>query len=189
MTIRRVAVVAALGGICAIGVHSRVNADARVQSTTTEPLAVARQYCRLAVDGARLTAKGRKQMADLGRAFDTTAPREAIVITTLEATSHTMVNDRQASIRIDSTYVGQLDLTTARLTREVPGLHGLDGFTMSLADGRWRIDSPQPAPYVGVRAAIRYVTELRDRATDASVRKNADRTLAALSQIRNAPGR
>jgi hypothetical protein len=37
-------------------------------------------------------------MAELGKSFDTTPPREAIVIGTLEATGHTMVNDRHLLI-------------------------------------------------------------------------------------------
>ena len=118
MRTHSVVIVAALGSVCAIVVGASGGAAAQVQATTKEPLAVAEKYCRLAVDGAGLTPEGRQQLAELGRAFDTTASREAIVVTTLEATSQAMVSDRQASIRVESTYVGQLDLTTARLAKE-----------------------------------------------------------------------
>jgi hypothetical protein len=37
---------------------------------------------------------------------------------------------------------------------------------------------------VTVATAIRYVTELREKTADGSVRKNADRTLAALKRQR-----
>jgi hypothetical protein len=48
----------------------------------------------------------------------------------------------------------------------------------------WRIEGPVPEPHLTVDAAIRYVNEIRANTKDATIRKNADRTLAALKHIR-----
>ena len=44
----------------------------------------------------------------------------------------------------------------------------------------WKIERPVPPPRVTVDAAIRHVTELRDKTTDDRIRKNAVRALASL---------
>jgi hypothetical protein len=48
----------------------------------------------------------------------------------------------------------------------------------------WRIEGPVPEPVVTVDAAIRYVTVLRGNTADPIIRKNVDRTLAALTHFR-----
>lgn len=62
----------------------------------------------------------------------------------------------------------------SRLTR-VPGPSGVP---------EWRIEGPVPVPRLTVESATRYVTEVRANTKDATVRKNADRTLAILKQFR-----
>jgi len=64
--------------------------------------------------------------------------------------------------------LGQLNSRTAR---EVNG---------SL---EWRISGPLRQPQISIGTAIRYVTEMRDKATHAVVRKNADQTLAKLKAL------
>lgn len=48
---------------------------------------------------------------------------------------------------------------------------------------RWLIDGSDTTEWTTVEAAIRYVTEMRDHATDPLIKKNADRTLAMLNRI------
>lgn len=57
----------------------------------------------------------------------------------------------------------------------IPGLGG------SGATAEWRIAGPVPEPHLTVESAIRCATELRARAKDAAIRKNADRMVAALN--------
>jgi len=48
----------------------------------------------------------------------------------------------------------------------------------------WRIDPFRAGVLLDLRAAIRYVTEMRGKATDPVVRKNADTTLAILNTLK-----
>jgi hypothetical protein len=48
----------------------------------------------------------------------------------------------------------------------------------------WRIEGPVPEPHLTVDAAIRYVTKIRTDTKDATIRKNADETLATLKRFR-----
>ena len=47
----------------------------------------------------------------------------------------------------------------------------------------WLIEGPVPEPHVSINTAIRFLTELRARAKDEAIRKNADNTIAALKRI------
>jgi hypothetical protein len=170
---------------CVSGARASTQGDAPPRLPNNAAVAVAEQYCRLALDGAALTAAGRKQFAELGVSIEAPPPRKVAVVRLLEVTAHRMVNDQQASVRLDSTYVGSLDTASARLEREAPGLHGVDELTVRLKNGRWRIDGASMAPYVGIQAAIKHVSALRDKTTDRRVRANTDRTLAVLK--RNLP--
>jgi hypothetical protein len=48
---------------------------------------------------------------------------------------------------------------------------------------RWRMNSPGETENVGVDAAIRWVTEMRDNSSDPAIRYNAERTLAILKSL------
>jgi hypothetical protein len=50
----------------------------------------------------------------------------------------------------------------------------------------WRIEGQQPQPHVTVDTAIRYVTDLRDKAANPVTKKNATRAIAALSAYKTA---
>jgi hypothetical protein len=49
---------------------------------------------------------------------------------------------------------------------------------------RWRIEEAPAEQWISVNAAIRYVTQMRDAATDPVIKDNAEQTLAALSRYR-----
>ena len=51
-----------------------------------------------------------------------------------------------------------------------------------LGSREWKIESPQGAPWVGLQAAIRYVTESSRKATDPIVTRNASFTLMELKK-------
>jgi hypothetical protein len=47
----------------------------------------------------------------------------------------------------------------------------------------WRIDGTANKIWLTLDAAIRYVTQRRDKTTDAAIKKNADQTLAKLLRL------
>jgi hypothetical protein len=47
----------------------------------------------------------------------------------------------------------------------------------------WQIQEPVGLPWTTVNTAIRYVLEMREKATDPTIRKNADATLARLLKL------
>ncbi|SRR5260370_260466 len=64
--------------------------------------------------------------------------------------------------------------------------YGPDGKTLiqekMTGPEEWRIEGPPGPPWTTVNTAIRYVLEMRDKATDPILKKNADKTLAILLQ-------
>jgi hypothetical protein len=87
---------------------------------------------------------------------------------------------------------GQIDFPQVRFSNgELPpgakiregGLHVIK-VSGPGAPEEWRIEGPVPLPVVTVNAAIRYVIEIRTNTKDAVIKKNADRTLAALRRFR-----
>jgi hypothetical protein len=44
----------------------------------------------------------------------------------------------------------------------------------------WLVQGPPPAPWATVNAAIRYLLEMREKATDPAIKENADQTLTIL---------
>ncbi|MGB6598801.1 MAG: hypothetical protein WBE70_16930, partial [Candidatus Acidiferrum sp.] len=48
---------------------------------------------------------------------------------------------------------------------------------------KWLIDCDRNELWIDKYVAIRYVTEMRDRSTDAAIRRHADETLATLRKI------
>lgn len=58
--------------------------------------------------------------------------------------------------------------------------------TLKAANGpaEWRIDPFQPEPRISIETAIRYLITLRDKTTDAVIKKNAQRSIAALQRLK-----
>jgi hypothetical protein len=117
------------------------------------------------------------------------------------------VNPDTCEVRFSMNVLGQLDSSLKlsnyiRLRIPLPNASSCNGqdlfdFTMLLSElhweigsdgtvkeikgpAAWRIEHPYFLPLLTLEAAIRYVTEKRATATDALVKKNADRTLVIL---------
>jgi hypothetical protein len=67
-------------------------------------------------------------------------------------------------------------------THSEPSPNG--GTTEARGAPEWRIKEPDPFVTLTVATAIRYVTEMRDKTTDPTIKKNADETLAKLKSLR-----
>lgn len=66
-------------------------------------------------------------------------------------------------------------------------MYGADGKTLvekkPTGATAWQIEGPPPLPWTTVNTAIRYVLEMRDKATDPVAKKNADATMAKLRTL------
>ena len=151
---------------------------------STDIRATVERYCRLDAAGARLTAEGRKELAKFVTPVDMTMPREVALIRTFSVADPVTLTDRRARIGIDYTHLGFLETATARLRLEAPGLWEKEVVTLSRSDAAWKIDGPLQWSFVTVAATRVYVTRLRAQTTDPAVKRNADRTLAALKRLR-----
>ena len=61
---------------------------------------------------------------------------------------------------------------------------GSDGVSREVSGpAEWRIDGTTDKIWLVRDAAIRYVTQRRDKTTDAAIKKNADQTLAKLQHL------
>jgi hypothetical protein len=56
--------------------------------------------------------------------------------------------------------------------------------TEIVGPSRWRIDETPPEQWVSVSTAIKYLTQMRDSTRELSIKANAEKTLAILSQYR-----
>lgn len=61
--------------------------------------------------------------------------------------------------------------------------HGADGSAKELTGPlQWKIDGPLTRRWTTVEAAIRYVTQMRDKSSNAVVKQNADKTVEVLQR-------
>lgn len=77
------------------------------------------------------------------------------------------------------------DLTFHLVLTDKQWLVGPDGVRQNGAakPAQWLIDCDRDDLWINQNVAIRYVTELRDRSADATIRRNADDTLAKLRNM------
>jgi len=184
-----------------------------MQSTSSpkeSPEQVLLRFCKLETAGKGLTPDGRRELAG----FFVETPRsqwDKILVVDGYRLEDSLIEGDRAALGIGYGPVGLLD-SSLRISEEgldkVPGLGCcMDEFNYSLLlldrhwetalDGRsmneiagplaWRIENYPPLAWISVRTAIRYVTEMRDKSTDAATKKNADETLAKLRMPRESP--
>jgi hypothetical protein len=96
--------------------------------------------------------------------------------------------------------LGQLDSNSAIFTQQdASGTKLITNFTLILTDkegqplsdeatqqegpAEWRISGNHRRPQISVATAIRYITEIREHASSAVIKRNADRTLLKLKAL------
>ena len=173
------------------------------QAREQSPRDVAEQYQRMIADGSLLTSEGWSKANEIFL-HPSPPPRDKVVMVTSKRgqLDERWIKNNQAEVdewgiynlgRIDSklryepspktksdwtVYVYHLVLTDKH------GDHGAEGQpAMEVAGPReWKLDGSQSVRWATVDAAIRYVTTMRDKSTDAIVKKNAERTLSTLKR-------
>lgn len=171
------------------------------QAREKSPREVAEQYQRMIADGSLLTSEGWSKANEVFLR-PSPPPRDKVVIVTSKRgqLDERWIKNNQAEVdewgiynlgRIDSklryepspktksdwaVYVYHLVFTDKHWE---PGAKGQPATEVS-GPREWKLDGSQSVRWATVDAAIRYVTEMRDKATDSIVKKNAERTLATL---------
>lgn len=193
---RRAAALIVLFGViaCAAQVH-------KSQRTPTE--LVIRRYEKFIADGSLLTPEGWKRASKL---FDTSDPYpqngEIWVVSTGglvgedwvrgdRAQVETKWNDTfgtiDSSLRLkppgprDSIMMGEI--FSLVFIHQPSGTKGTGEAPKPAVLGEWKIDGPWRMRTATIPVAIRYVTEMRDHSNDPVIRRNADKTIAALKRL------
>jgi hypothetical protein len=176
------------------------------QSSTRLPRDTVEQFVKMDVEGERLTPKGwRNADALFVRQSEPLRPKDLIVIARHYAISQISSEGNKPQFVMGYEQAGHIDTSSLRFAPVNKGIEtrSFDNFTVILigysrevkadnnakqdqdATVEWKIDGAQPQTmHLLPDAAIRYVTEMRTKATDIVVRKNAEAALAALSRYR-----
>jgi len=94
--------------------------------------------------------------------------------------------DRRATAEVEvstNEAVGTIDSSLHFFPATVYGYTIVNDLVLTDKRPAWKFTKESPAVYIGVPTAILYVTVMREKTTDRTVRKNADTTLAALKKI------
>jgi hypothetical protein len=163
------------------------------------PRDVLERFCELDALGGQLTPEGRRDIVALF--VKPGAPRlDKIIIVRDFVVSHPAFEKNSAEFYVEYIQLGQISVSLARFSY-LPPLKVRAGFdlvpsgklsevgpgekeTRSAGATGWLIEGSPPPPHLTVDAAIRYAAELRAKTTDVALRKNAEKTIAALKRLR-----
>ena len=172
------------------------------------PKSVLEHFCEIDAQGKLLRVEDLKEVA--AWYF---SPRTGPVDNSIEIVKDYVVSDphldgNRAVFKVNYLQWGELDssLRFIRFEGRVPNapVNSSGSFGLVLTDKQmeigqdgktreasiplgWRIAESRPASHITVDTAIRYVTEMRDKASDATIKENADKTIAELKRLLVAP--
>jgi len=156
------------------------------------------RFCELDARGEQLSSDGWKKVAALF-ATPIGPRRDKLILVRDFVVSHPNFERGKAEFYVEYIELGQIDPSRMRFSSPLPpGMKVRAGFYVAKQSGRrpggtsnqaaecarWLIEGPVPEPHLTVDTAILYVTEFRKNAKDAVLRKNAEKTLAALKHFR-----
>ena len=188
------------GSVTAIGQAPMSNGKA------TEHVVV--QYENIIANGALLTPEGWKRASKLFAQSNAYPPDGVIsLMSTGGSVGEMWLEGNRAEVQTKWTdYMGTID---SGLRYKAPASSVMAVFVFHLiytnkhqdirANGEtsteitgpweWKIESPQNTRWATADRAVEYVKMMRDKSDDLAVRKNADKTLAALQRMRGGCGR
>jgi hypothetical protein len=180
----------ALRIVTAVGLMAATGGPALPQVPSAED--VFARFCELDSQGGQLTSDGWQKIAALF--VNPGTPRhDRIIVTDRGGQLRPAPEGGKVGVGREHLQYGQIDLPQIRFSAVdglPPGAKIREAFMYVVkvtgpgGAQEWRIEGPVPEPHLTVDAAIRYVNEIRANTKDATIRKNADRTLAALKHIR-----
>jgi len=163
---------------------------------------VIRQYEKFIADGSLLTPEGWKRASKLFDRSDAYPPNGEIwVVSTGGLVGEDWVKGDRAQVEtkwddsfgtIDSSLrlkppdpsgsIMMAEIFSLVFVHQPSKTKGSGEAPEAASLGQWKIEGPRNVRTVAVSAAIRYVTEMRDKSNDPVVRRNADKTIAALER-------
>ena len=162
------------------------------------PREVLEKFCELDAQGKQLTPDGRNEIVPLFMAGGASRPDKIIVVRDF-IVSHANLKKNRAEFYVEYIQLGQIDPATAKffhlppvkvragfdlvLTNDRFGVEPDNDATQTAGPAQWRIEGSPPEPHLTVDSAFRYAKDLRDQATDDSIRKNAELAIAALRRL------
>jgi hypothetical protein len=160
-----------------------------VKASTKPPKDVVEQFVKMDVEGARLTPSGWHEADALFvNPSEPPQPKALIVIARRYAVSETPDKGDKTQFSMGYEEVGRINTSSLHFTPTNNGfMWEFDKYTLVLTNvpPEWRIDGVQPVEmHLTADAAIRYVSEMRARTSDAAIQKNAGQALAKLSRYR-----
>lgn len=184
-----------------------IAATAQVPKSQKKPTElVVKRYEKFIADGSLLTPEGWKRASKL---FDTSDPYpsngEIWVVSTGGLVGEDWLKGDRAQVETKwNDSFGTID-SSLRLKPPDPSGSIMMGEIFSLVFihqpsgtigtgpapaglGEWKIEGPRHVRTATIPVAIRYVTEMRDQSNDPAIRRNADRTIAALKRLRHGCG-
>jgi hypothetical protein len=183
---RPVLVIKALVGV---GVLAATGDSGHCQTLSAR--GVLERFCGLDARGEQLTPDGWKKVAAL---FLSPGPprRDTLIVVRDFVVSRPAFENGTAEFYVEYVELGRIDLSTVRFSCPLPpGIKVRAEFYVAKQSGagsgggaEWRIRGPVPEPHLTVDAAIRFATALRMSGSDVAVRRNVDKTLAALKLVR-----
>jgi hypothetical protein len=186
------------------GVQTQVTPESQAQPQTHEPSAreVVERLWSMATEDELLKPEGVSRASSLF-AQPSPSPRTKSfrVISNSYWVDRPRIDGTSAKVAVEYEDVGSID-STLRFTPAPPSRYLKTSIDYELvfapshskmfaADGKtllrevaghpeWQINGSQQTPWTTVNTAIRYVLESRGKTTDSMVKKNADKTIAAL---------
>jgi len=173
-----------------------IDGSARCQIPTARD--VVERFCELDSQGEQLTPGGWEKVADLFVTPGTPQRKMAVMVKDF-VVSRPVFEGGKARFYSEYIVLGRIDLSQGRFLSPKgvfsllpPGIKVREEFSVRkrTADltgngaAKWLIEGPVPEPHLTVDTAINFITKLREETTDPIVRKNAERSLAALKHFR-----
>jgi len=169
------------------------------------PKDIVEQFVKMDVEGERLTLEGWHR-ADALFTKPSKPPHPEVLVVIAKRYAVSAATDKANTTEYYMGYeeVGRIDTNSLRFAPSNSGIEtrSFDKYTVVLsavnripetakanghegtASSEWRIDGTQPtAMHLTAAAAMRYVTQMRDKTKDPAIKKNANQTLAKLKRL------
>ncbi|HEV2315550.1 MAG TPA: hypothetical protein VGR94_09615 [Candidatus Acidoferrales bacterium] len=191
--VKQVIKIFALVLICAVSLSA--------QSATTSqesPKAAIDQFLTMAINGELQTPDGwRKAGVLFAHPNSMLYGKPIIIVGDDYSTRQTWIAGTHAEVIVTYRQLGRIDSSLRYSSpdpssRKIVAAYDLIltnkgtsvlGSTTQTAGAQWRIENPQRTLWIGLKAAVVYVTEIRDKATDALTKRNASITLMKLRKF------